>query len=304
MPRPKKPKHFIDLSQIEITDLKAILTNAQKMKRSKYAPAQIFKGLSLAMIFEKRSTRTRMSFEIAMKQLGGHTVVMALDEMQMSDDSSIMDTANILSRYVDGVMMQINDDKTLRLLAKHSKIPVINGLTDYSHPCQIMAALLTIQEKIGAVKGKTIVWFGDYDNVTRTFAQASDMFDFTFVCCVPKELRVDGAKFSNLVYENDPAAAVAAADVVVTDNWISKRQKEDSAKIDLLKPYQINASLLKQSKKEPLIMHCMPIHRGYEITDEVLGYPNCVIYDEAENRLHVQKAILAWSLENAGVTIG
>lgn len=294
----KNIRHFIDLSDIPAEALKGMLANAHALKKKKFSPPQIFSGLSLAMIFDKRSTRTRMSFEVAMKQLGGHTIVMNAEEMQITGAESVEDTAKVLSRFVDAAMLRISSHEKLLEIAKHATVPIINGLTDHSHPCQIMADLMTIEEKLGPVKGKKIAWFGDYNNVARTFAQAAPIWEFELVVACPPELipKGDGVKFTP-----SPDEAARNADVIVTDTWVSMGQEGKS--IDKFLPYQVNKNLMALAKPGAIFMHCMPIHRNEEVTDDVLTTPASVIYDEAENRLHAQKAILAWCLENSGVNI-
>jgi ornithine carbamoyltransferase len=320
-----KPRHFINLDDIPADVLKNILKNAHAMKKQKFSPPQIFSGLSLAMVFDKRSTRTRMSFEVAMKQLGGHTLVMNAEEMQITGAESLEDTAKVLSRFVDAAMFRISSHEKLLEIAKYASVPIINGLTDHSHPCQIMADLMTIEEKLGAVAGKKIAWFGDYNNVARTFAQAAKIWDFEFVVACPKDLiptppphisfpplpnpppnggresRREGWGGTCISFTTNPQSAAANADVIVTDTWVSMGQEGKS--IDKFMPYQVNTALMGLAKPNAIFMHCMPIHKNEEVTDEVLATPASVIYDEAENRLHAQKAILAWCLENAGVTV-
>ena len=296
----KPVRHFINLDDIPGQTLKGILSNAHAMKKQKFSPPQVFCGLSLAMVFDKRSTRTRMSFEVAMKQLGGHTIVMNAEEMQITGSESIEDTARVLSRFVDGAMFRISSHERLLELAKHATIPVINGLTDHSHPCQIMADLMTIEEKLGALKGKRIAWFGDYNNVARTFAQAAPVWEFDLVVSTPPDLQPEKTG-GHVSYTDDAAAAAKNADVIVTDTWVSMGQEGKA--IDKFMPYQVNPALLARAKPNAIFMHCMPIHRNEEVTDDVLATKASVIYDEAENRLHAQKAILAWCLENSGVQV-
>ncbi len=292
-------RHFLDLADIPANTLRDILDNAHVLKKEKFSPRQILEGLSLAMMFDKKSTRTRISFELAMKQLGGHTIVMDMGGMQISGAESIEDTANVLSRFVDAIMIRMSDHDTLVELAKYSSIPVINGLTDYSHPCQIMADLMTIEEKLGNVKGKKIAWFGDYNNVTRSFVQASDKFGFEFVAAVPPALHAKADTYANIT--DNAKQAASGADILVTDTWVSMGQ--EGKDIEKFWPYQVNKDLMALAKPHALFMHCMPIHQGEEVTEEVLRSPACIIYDEAENRLHAQKAILAWCFEEAGVRI-
>jgi ornithine carbamoyltransferase len=296
----KKVSHFINLDEIPAETLKAILANGHALKKQKFNPPQIFSGLSLAMVFDKRSTRTRMSFEVAMKQLGGHTIVMNADEMQITGAESVEDTARVLSRFVDGAMFRISSHEKLLEIAKHSTVPIINGLTDHSHPCQIMADLMTIEEKLGSVQGKKIAWFGDFNNVARTFAQAAPVFGFDLIISCPPDLK-PGKGYEHVKYTDDAMTAAKSADVIVTDTWVSMGQEGKS--IDKFMPYQVNTALMAQAKPNAIFMHCMPIHRNEEVTDEVLATAASVIYDEAENRLHAQKAILAWCLEDAGVTL-
>lgn len=292
-------RHFLDLSDIPGETLKSILKNAHAMKKQKFSPPQIFSGLSLAMVFDKRSTRTRMSFEVAMKQLGGHTIVMNAEEMQITGAESIEDTARVLSRFVDAAMFRISSHERLLELAKYATVPIINGLTDHSHPCQIMADLMTIEEKLGGVQGKKIAWFGDYNNVARTFAQAAPIWDFELVISCPPDLKPQ--TMNGFTYEQDAQKAAKNADVIVTDTWVSMGQEGKA--IDKFFPWQVNKTLMAQAKPGAIFMHCMPIHHNEEVTDEVLATPASVIYDEAENRLHAQKAILAWCLENSGVKV-
>ncbi len=297
-----KPKHFLDLPDIPADELKAILKNAHALKAQKYAPPQLLKGLTLAMIFDKRSTRTRISFEVAMKQLGGHTVVMSMGDMQIGGAESVEDTAKVMARFVDAVMVRMSDHTVLSEFARYSYIPVINGLTDWSHPCQIMADLMTIEEKLGRVQGKKIAWMGDYNNVARTLAQAASIWDYEFHIATPESLHPANEDFTGAVsFTADPAAAAKDADVIVTDTWVSMGQEGKS--IDLFRPYQVNDNLMALAKNKVLFMHCMPIHQGEEVTDSVLKSKHSIIYDEAENRLHAQKAVLVWCLENAGVKV-
>ncbi len=306
----KSVRHFLDLNDIPAETLKAILAHAHELKKQKFNPPQIFHGLSLAMVFDKRSTRTRMSFEVAMKQLGGHTVVMNMEEMQIGGAESIEDTANVVSRFVDGVMVRMSNHDTLCEFASHTSIPVINGLTDHSHPCQIMADLMTIEEKLGSVEGKKIAWFGDSNNVAYTFAQAAPIWGFEFHIACPEDLKPEkkthpSLDLNHVKWKGAAEEAADGAHVIVTDTWVSMGQeKEKKGKnIDKFMPYQVNSDLMAKAKDGAIFMHCMPVHQNEEVTPEVLDSPACVIYDEAENRLHAQKAILAWCLEEAGVSV-
>jgi ornithine carbamoyltransferase len=281
-------RHFINLCDFDAEILKEILVNAHKLKAQKYNPPQIFKGLSLAMMFDKLSTRTRMSFDLAMKQLGGHTIVMTQDNMQLGGAESVESTAKVMSRYVDAIMIRMSDHATMEELAEHSDVPVINAMTDQSHPCQIMADIMTIEEKLGSIQGKQIAWFGDDNNVSKTYEEAAPIFGFNFIMATP---------FNDISTEE----AANNADVIVTDTWVSLGQ--DDKTLNKFMPYQVNARIMAQAKDSATFMHCLPIHEWEEVTEEVAKSPASVIYDEAENRLHVQKAILAWCLKNAGVKI-
>lgn len=281
-------RHFLELTDFEPEVLKGILKRAHEMKRVKFNPPQVFAGLSLAMVFDKLSTRTRFSFDIAMKQLGGHTVTATMNEMQIGGKESVESTGKVLSRYVDGIMIRTSDPATLKGLAAHASIPVINGMTDASHPCQIMADMMTIEEKLGSATGTKIVWYGDTNNVSKTFEQASVIWNFEFVMCGPD-------------YDIAPLEAAKDADVIVTDTWISMGQEgKDVAKFE---PYQVNAAVMAAAKDSAIFMHCLPIAEWYEVSEEVAKSPASVIYDEAENRLHAQKAILEWCFEDAGVRV-
>lgn len=297
-------RHFINIDQMPAETLHGIMKLAHHLKKRKFTPPQILEGLSLAMIFDKRSTRTRLSFEVAMKQLGGHTIVMTKDEMQLGGAESVEDTSKVLSRFVDAVMIRVSDHALVEELAHYSTIPIINALTDQSHPCQIMADIMTIEEKLGTVKGKKLAWFGDYNNVAKTFVQAAPKFGFNISLAIPEQLQPSPSLFANNPFVsmgNDPQEAAKEADAMITDTWVSMGQEGKA--IDTFLPYRVTSDLMALAKPHAIFMHCMPIHRGEEVTNEVLNTPASVIYDEAENRLHVQKAILAYCLENAGVEI-
>ena len=283
-----KIKHFLNLNDFDEKILLGILEQAHKLKAQKFNPPQLFSGLSLAMMFDKLSTRTRMSFEVAMKQLGGHSIVMNQNDMQLGGAESIESTAKVMSRYVDGIMIRISSHDMLEELAEHSDIPVINAMTDKSHPCQIMADMMTIQEKLGKIKGKKIAWFGDDNNVSKTFEDASEIFGFEFMMATP---------FNDITAEE----AAKDADVLVTDTWVSLGQ--DGKAIEKFWPYQVTSDLMALAKDTAIFMHCLPIHEWEEVTEEVAKSAASVIYDEAENRLHAQKAILAYCFEETDVKI-
>ncbi len=291
--------HFLNIDDIDAKTLKEILAHAHELKKLKFNPPQLFKGLSLAMVFDKKSTRTRFSFEVAFKQLGGHTIVTSMDEIQLTGAESIEDTGQVLSRFVDAIMIRMSDHATLKKLSENTTIPVINGLTNHSHPCQIMASILTMEEKLGPIAGKKIAWLGDYNNVAHAFVQASEKFDFELTLAVPESLRHKADKRANLV--DTAEEAVKDVDVVVTDTWVSMGQEGKA--IEIFESYQVNSKLMTLAKESAIFTHCMPIHRGEEVTEEVLASPASVIYDEAENRVHEQKAILAWCLADTEVNV-
>lgn len=290
-------RHFLNLDDIPAETLKRIISHAHELKKQKFNPPQIFAGMSLAMIFGKSSTRTRISFEVAMKQHGGHTVVMKKDEMQLGRGEPISDTAKVLSRMVDAIMIRWSKHEEVLELAKHASIPVINALTDDSHPCQIMADIMTIEEKLGTVAGKKIAWLGDYNNVAKTFVQAAGKFGFDLAFAVPANQHTHVPK--QFPTTADAAQTMNDADVVVTDTWVS--MGEEGKSIAAFEPFRVDAALMNKAKPSAIFMHCMPMHRGDEVTADVADGPQSVIFDEAENRLHVQKAILAWCLEHSGV---
>ncbi len=263
-------------------------------------------GKTLAMIFDKPSTRTRVSFDIAMRQLGGDTILLTGQEMQLGRGETIADTARVLSRYVDAIMIRTLDHKTLAELAQYATVPVINGLTKLSHPCQVMADVMTFEEHRGPIQGRTVAWTGDDNNVLASWMHAAQRFDFSLRVATPPELApkkplVDWIKSSGAAIKlmNDPDEAVQNADCVVTDTWVSMGDRDDGRRHNLLKRYQVNAALMARAKPDALFMHCLPAHRGEEVTDEVIDGPHSVVFDEAENRLHAQKGILAWCFNTA-----
>ena len=257
----------------------------------------------LALIFERPSTRTRISFDVGMQELGGRTIMLTGAEMQLGRGETIADTARVLSRYVDAIMIRTLAHDMLTELAEHAGVSVINGLTKLSHPCQVMADVMTFEEKKGAIRGRTIAWTGDCNNVCASWVHAAARFDFTLRVATPSELaprpalrkwaQNSGAK---IVFTDNPEQAVTGADCVVTDTWVSMGDKEGTQRHNLLKPFQVNKALMMRAKPDAIFMHCLPAHRGEEVTDEVIDGPQSVVFDEAENRLHVQKAILLWCL--------
>lgn len=302
-----KPRHFLDLTEVSLGDLRSILNASAAMKaarRSSRADAEKDKplvGKVLAMIFEKPSTRTRVSFDVGMRQLGGEAIMLTGQEMQLGRGETIADTARVLSRYVDAIMIRILNHDLLLELAEHATVPVINGLTRRSHPCQVMADVMTFEEHRGPIKGRTVAWTGDDNNVLASWAHAADRFGFNLKIATPPQLAPnkplkDWIKASNapILIGTDPDEAVRGADCVVTDTWVSMGDKEGEHRHNILRPYQVNGRLMSLAKPDALFMHCLPAHRGDEVTDEVIDGPQSVVFDEAENRLHAQKGILAW----------
>ena len=255
------------------------------------------------MIFEKPSTRTRVSFDLAMRQLGGQTLGLNSDDLQLGRGESISDTAKVLSRYVDIIMIRANSHDTLLELAEHASVPVINGLTDRSHPCQILADIQTFEESRGNIKGKTIAWVGDGNNVAVSWMHAAARLDFSLRIACPTQLRPEQealdwvkAQKADVFVTDDPVAAVAGADCVVTDTWVSMGQKDAARRKKLLGPYAVDEALMGEAADKAIFMHCLPAYRGNEVSAAVIDGPRSVVFDEAENRLHAQKAVLAWCL--------
>jgi ornithine carbamoyltransferase len=278
----------------------------ERLKRERAAADKPLAGKTLAMIFDRPSTRTRVSFDVAMRQLGGESITLTGAEMQLGRGETIADTARVLSRYVDGIMIRTLDHETLLELARYATVPVINGLTRRSHPCQVLADVMTFEEHRGPIRGKTVAWSGDANNVLASWAQAADRFAFRLRVASPPELKpkkwlTDWIKTSDadIRIGTDPEEAVKGADCVVTDTWVSMGDKDGARRHNLLKRYQVNARLMARAKPDALFMHCLPAHRGEEVTDEVIDGPQSVVFDEAENRLHAQKGILAWCLAAA-----
>jgi ornithine carbamoyltransferase len=300
-------RHFLDLTEIPVAELRGMIEQSRAMKervkRDRGSTEKPLAGKTLAMIFDKPSTRTRVSFDIAMRQLGGDVVMLTGQEMQLGRGETIADTARVLSRYVDAIMIRILSHDALVELASHATVPVINGLTRLSHPCQVMADVMTFEEKKGDIKGHIVAWTGDANNVLSSWMHAAKSFDFRLNVAIPPELKLDrsigswvqdaGAKIH---LTHDPEEAVANSDCVVTDTWVSMGDKDGERRHNLLKPYQVNARLMARAKPDAIFMHCLPAHRGDEVTDDVIDGPQSVVFDEAENRLHAQKGILAWCL--------
>jgi ornithine carbamoyltransferase len=305
-------KHFLDINKTDPTELRAMIDTAAAMKsaragRPKGAPddERPLENRMIALIFEKPSTRTRVSFDVGVRQMGGQTMVLSGSEMQLGHGETIADTARVLSRYVDLIMIRTFEEDVLLELADHASVPVINGLTNRSHPCQIMADILTFEEHRGPIAGKRVTWVGDGNNVFASFAHAAGQFGFDLTFSGPQTLDPESvfleearAKGARVEIDRDPARAVAGADLVVTDTWVSMHDSQSARerRHNQLRPYQVNEALMAHAKPDALFMHCLPAHRGEEVTNAVMDGPNSVVFDEAENRLHAQKAILRWCL--------
>ena len=305
-------KNFLNISDTSIQDLKGILEQAKTMKTARIGlpKGACDEGRPLsqhivALVFEKPSTRTRTSFDVGVRQLGGQPILLSSTEMQLGQGETISDTARVLSRYVDLIMLRTFESQTLYEMAKYSTVPVINGLTNESHPCQIMADIMTFEEKRGSIKGKKVVWFGDGNNVFNSFLQAAEKFDFSLIFSGPKELDPSKnltQKSKNLgvdfKIDRDPISAIKDADLIATDTWVSMHDNPEikRERHNLLKPFQVNEELMSRANKDALFMHCLPAHRNEEATSSVMDGESSVIFDEAENRLHVQKAIMRWCL--------
>ncbi len=298
---PAAPRHFLDLDRFDSPTLRGILDLGVSYKNGRRD--RPLAGKTLAMIFEKPSTRTRVSFEVAMRQLGGDTIFLNTADSQLGRGETVADTARVLSRYVDAIMIRTSQPRKLDDLARHATVPVINGLTDTSHPCQIMADLMTLQERKGGIAGKVVAWSGDGNNVAASWVHAAVRFDFALRLACPQELSpppqlLDWARREGgrVRLTTEPAEAVAGADCVVTDTWISMGVEANVNRHNLLAPYRVDERLMAQAKPDAIFMHCLPVKRGEEVTAGVIDGPQSAVWDEAENRLHAQKGILAWCL--------
>ena len=298
-------KHFIDLDRFDSATLREIMNRAVdlKMGAKQDGGAKPLSGKTLAMIFEKPSTRTRVSFEVGMHQLGGDTVILSNTDTQLGRGETIADTARVLSRYVNAIMIRTDSAKKLLELAEHATVPVINGLTDRTHPCQLMADIMTFEEKRGPIAGKTVAWIGDGNNVAASWIQASARFGFELRVAGPKPywpdeklLAAAAAAGGTVSVGEDPAKAVSGAHCVVTDTWVSMGAKDADERRKLLRPYRVDDALMRRADPDAVFMHCLPAHRGEEVSDSVIDGPQSVVWDEAENRLHVQKALMEYLL--------
>jgi ornithine carbamoyltransferase len=299
------PKHFLDLKDFSSAQLRALLDDAARLKRTRRTAKKSLAGKTLALIFEKPSTRTRVSFEVAMRELGGDVIVLSSRDMQIGRGETIADTAQVLSRYVDAIMIRTGEATKLHEFAAHATIPIINGLTELSHPCQIMADILTFEEHRGPIAGQPVAWLGDGNNVATSWIEAAARFGFPLrLGCPaayapnPAVLAWAQAQGADITVTPDPAAAAQGARCVVTDTWLSMAdsEQESAARMAALHPYQVTPALMALAAPDAIFMHCLPAHRGEEVAAAVIDGPASVVFDEAENRLHAQKAILAWSL--------
>ncbi|MAY32984.1 MAG: ornithine carbamoyltransferase [Rhodovulum sp.] len=304
--------HFLDINTTPADDLRAIIDQAKTIKNARAglpkgaldADAPLA-GQMVALIFEKPSTRTRVSFDVGVRQMGGQTMVLSGQDMQLGHGETIADTARVLSRYVDMIMIRTFEEATLQEMAEYASVPVINGLTNRTHPCQIMADILTFEEHRGPIAGKKVVWSGDGNNVCASFIHAAGQFGFDLTFTGPQTLDPEAvfveearAKGVNITIERDARAAVEGADLIVTDTWVSMHDPQSARerRHNQLRPYQVNQDLMALAKPDALFMHCLPAHRDEEATSAVMDGPNSVIFDEAENRLHAQKAVMRYCL--------
>jgi ornithine carbamoyltransferase len=297
--------HFLDLAEIDKGELRRMIDHAKSTKLNlkqgiEHKPLQ---GKVLAMIFEKPSTRTRVSFDVGMRQLGGETLLLSGSDMQLGSSETVADTARVLSRYVDIIMIRTMEHERLLEMAEYATVPVINALTDDTHPCQIMADVQTYEEHRGSIEGKTLSWVGDGNNVTHSLMEGAAQFGYSMNIGTPEgsepeQRYVDWARKNgatiNLSHEAE--ATVKDTDCVITDKWVSMNQEHKARGHNVFQPFQVNAKLMAQAKNDALFMHCLPAKRGEDVTDEVIDGPQSVVFDEAENRMHAQKAIIEWCL--------
>jgi ornithine carbamoyltransferase len=295
------PRHFLELRDFDPATLRQMLGVATGFKGTGGVTSRPLAGKTLALIFEKPSTRTRVSFEVGMRQLGGDVVVLTGKETQLGRGETVADTARVLSRYVDAIVLRTDKAAKLREMAAHATVPVINGLTEASHPCQLMADVLTFEEHRGPIAGQVIAWCGDGNNVARSWIEAAVRFGFTLRLATPGDLQPPAdllawarAQGGRIELTDDPEEAVAGARCVVTDTWVSMSDDPNESRHNMLAPYRVTARLMAKAAADAIFMHCLPAHRGEEVDAEVIDGPQSVVFDEAENRLHAQKGVLAW----------
>jgi ornithine carbamoyltransferase len=306
-----RPRSFVDLWSLDPADLRAILDDAHRRKAGRAGwpkgrpdPGAPLKDRTLAMVFQKNSTRTWFSFDAAIRQLGGHSIISTDADMQLGRGETIADTARVLSRMVDAIMIRANRHEDVRELAEAASVPVINGLSDAGHPCQIITDLMTFEEHRGPLRGKTLAWVGDGNNVCASFIQAAPKFGYRLNVACPDAYSPDRLDLSRAAEQqgrievgDDPRCAVAGADLVIADTWVSMGDKDAEMRLAALAPYQVDEGLMALAAPGALFMHCLPAHRGEEVTEGVIDGPHSVVWDEAENRIHAQKSILAWCFE-------
>ena len=298
-------RHFLDLRDLTQEDMLSILARAAALKADRpHGVMDTLHGKSLAMIFEKNSTRTRVSFEVAMRELGGTPIVLQKDDLQLGRGETVADTARVLSRYVHIMMLRSYHHATLIELAEYASVPVVNGLTDLLHPCQVMADIMTIEEQLGNVRGKKVAWVGDGNNMANTWITAAQKLDFELILACPtnyppeKTILAAAQKAgARIMLTKSPNEAVAGADVVNTDTWVSMGDDDTLTRKQAFNGFQVNEALMARAKKDAIFLHCLPAHRGEEVSDGVFDGPQSKVWDEAENRLHVQKAIMLWCFE-------
>ncbi len=296
-----KIRHFLNLDEISSSEIKKILSLSHQLKK-KYGQKKLIKKKILAMIFEKPSTRTRVSFEVGMKQLDGDVVILDQGDTQLGRGESLQDTIKVLSRYVDLIMYRGSNEDKLYEMRTFSSVPIINGLTDNSHPCQILADIMTLEENFKSLEKLKICWIGDGNNVCNSWIHSCSHFKYNFNICCPEgcfpneNIIKKNNKKGNIKIFSDPKIAIKESDVVITDTWVSMGMKDDPKRIKKFKNFQINKDLVNFANKEVLFLHCLPAHRGNEVSDEIIDGKNSLVWDEAENRLYVHQSIILWCL--------
>jgi len=291
-----KFRNFLDINQLTSEEMSLILKESKRLKEEHYSgmDREVLSGKQVALIFEKPSTRTRVSFEVGVNQLGGKSVILTSSDSQLGRGEPIVDTAKVLTRYVDMIMIRTFKHETLKDMAEFANIPVINGLTDFSHPCQVLTDILTIEEKLGTIQGKTVSWFGDCNNMANSWMHAAEVLDFKLKLCCPEELAPSTVGSDNISVVFDTEKAARGADVITTDTWVSMGDTDGEYKNNILRNYKVTKQIMDLANDDAIFLHCLPAHRGEEVEESVIDGPRSVIYDEAENRLHVQKAIMLW----------